>query len=97
VHLAVLAAFVQTGQALGRGELERLARAGGADPAALLAELAERDVTAFGQTGEIRRLPLLPPYPIQVSWEDAWSPTPCAPSSVGHFGDARPAGYGHRR
>src|SRR6266496_2159681 len=32
VHLAVLAAFAQTGQAPVRGELERIARAGGAEP-----------------------------------------------------------------
>jgi hypothetical protein len=31
-----------------RGELEHIARAGGADPAAVLAELAGRDVIAFG-------------------------------------------------
>ena len=71
VHLAVLAAFAQAGQAPGRVELERIARAGGADPAAVLAELAERDVLAFGQAGEIRAAyPFSPsPTPIQVSWE----------------------------
>ena len=71
VHLAVLAAFAQTGKAPGRGELERIARASGADPAAVLAELAERDVIAFGQAGEIRAAyPFSPsPTPIQVSWE----------------------------
>jgi hypothetical protein len=71
VHLAVLAAFAQTGQAPGRGELERIARAGGADPAAVLAELAGRDVIAFGQAGEIRAAyPFSPsPTPIQVTWE----------------------------
>jgi hypothetical protein len=71
VHLAVLAAFAQTGQPPGRGELERLARAGGADPAAVLAELVQRDVIAFGQAGEIRAAyPFSPsPTPIRVSWE----------------------------
>jgi hypothetical protein len=54
VHLAVLAAFAQTGRAPMRRDLERIARAGGADPAAVMAELAERDVIAFGQAGEIR-------------------------------------------
>jgi len=71
VHLAVLAAFAQAGQAPGRVELERIARAGGADPAAVLAELAERDVLAFGQAGEIRAAyPFSPsPTPIRVSWQ----------------------------
>jgi hypothetical protein len=71
VHLAVLAAFAQTGKAPGRGELERIALAGGADPAAVLAELAERDVIAFGRAGEIRAAyPFSPsPTPIRVSWE----------------------------
>src|SRR6516164_1637537 len=70
VHLAVLATFAQAGQAPGRGELERIARAGGADPAAVLAELAERDVIAFGRAGEIRAAyPFSPsPTPIRVSW-----------------------------
>jgi hypothetical protein len=71
VHLAVLATFAQTGQAPDQGELKRIARAGGADPAAVLAELAERDVIAFGTTGEIRAAyPFSPsPTPIRVSWE----------------------------
>src|SRR6516225_9657737 len=71
VHLAVLAAFAHTGRAPMRRDLERTARAGGADPAAVLAELAERDVLAFGQAGEIRAAyPFSPsPTPIQVSWE----------------------------
>jgi hypothetical protein len=71
VHLAVLATFTQTGQAPGRGELERITQAEGADPAAVLAELAERDVIAFGQAGEIRAAyPFSPsPTPIRVSWE----------------------------
>ena len=68
VHLAVLAAFARTGKAPGRSELERIAQAGGADPAAVL---AERDVIAFDQAGEIRAAyPFSPsPTPIQVSWE----------------------------
>jgi hypothetical protein len=71
VHLAVLAAFAHTGRAPMRRDLERIARAGGADPAAVLAELAERDVIAFGQAGEIRAAyPFSPtPTPIQVTWE----------------------------
>jgi hypothetical protein len=72
VHLAVLAAFAQTGRAPMRGHLARIAQAGGADPAAVLAELAERDVIAFDQAGEIRAAyPFSPsPTPIQVNWED---------------------------
>jgi Alkylmercury lyase len=71
VHLAVLAAFAETGRPPARGELERAARAGGADPVAVLAELAERDVIAFGADGEIRAAyPFSPaPTPIQVRWE----------------------------
>jgi Alkylmercury lyase len=54
----------------GRGKLERIARAGGANPAAVLAELAERDVIAFSQAGEIRAAyPFSPVHtPIRVSW-----------------------------
>ena len=37
VHMAVLAAFAETGRAPARGELERTARAHGADPAPVLA------------------------------------------------------------
>ena len=68
VHLAVLAAFAETSRPPARGELERTARAGGADPAAVL---AERDVIAFDAGGEIRAAcPFSPtPTPIRVSWE----------------------------
>jgi hypothetical protein len=71
VHLAALTAFAQTGHPPGRGELERIARAGGADPAAVMAELAEGDVIAFDQAGEIRAAyPFSPsPTPIRVTWE----------------------------
>ncbi len=70
VHLAVLAAFAQTGQGPERGELERVARAHGADPAATLAELAERDVLAFGSDGALRAAYPFSPAPtsIQVTW-----------------------------
>jgi hypothetical protein len=69
VHLAALTAFAQTGRAPMRDDLERIAQAGGADPAAVL---AERDVIAFDQAGEIRAAyPFSPsPTPIQVNWED---------------------------
>jgi hypothetical protein len=71
VHQLVLAAFAQTGRPPARGELERSVPAGGADPAALLAELAERDVIAFDADGEIRAAYPFSPAPtsIQVSWE----------------------------
>ncbi len=70
VHLAVMAAFAETGRAPARGELERTARAHGADPAAVLAELAARDVIAFGADGEIRAAYPFSPVPtgIQVRW-----------------------------
>ena len=70
VHLAVMAAFTGTGRAPARGELERTARAHGADPAAVLAELAARDVIAFGADGEIRAAYPFSPVPtgIQVRW-----------------------------
>ncbi len=54
VHLAVLAAFAGSGRPPARGELERIARACGADPAAVLAELAECEVIALDADGEIR-------------------------------------------
>lgn len=71
VHLAVLATFAGTGQPPGRGELGRIAQVHGADPATVLAELAERDVIAFGEAGDIRAAyPFSPAHtPIQVSWE----------------------------
>ena len=63
----MLAAFAQTGRAPMRGDLERIARAGGADPAAALAELAERDVIVFDQAGEIRAAyPFSPSPPLFV-------------------------------
>ena len=70
VHLTVMAAFAETGRAPERGELERTARAHGADPAAVLAELAARDVIAFGAAGEIRAAYPFSPVPtaIQVRW-----------------------------
>ena len=70
VHRAVLATFALTGQPPARGELERLARAHGADPGAVLAELAESDVLAFAADGQIRAAYPFSPVatPIQVSW-----------------------------
>ena len=86
VHLAVLATFAQTGQAPGRGELERIARAGGADPTVVLAELAERDVIAFDRAGEIRAAyPFSPtPTPIRVTWDGG--PVTCAMCAIDALG-----------
>lgn len=70
VHRAVLASFARTGQPPAHGELERLARSQGADPDAVLAELAGSDVLAFAADGEIRAAyPFSPAATaIQVSW-----------------------------
>ena len=70
VHRAVLATFVRTGQPPARGELERLARERGADPGAVLTELAESDVLAFTADGRIRAAYPFSAVttPIQVSW-----------------------------
>jgi hypothetical protein len=70
VHRAVLGAFARTGQPPGRGELEGLARGHGADPDAVLAELAGTDVLAFTTDGEIRAAYPFSPVatPIRVSW-----------------------------
>jgi hypothetical protein len=70
VHRVVLAAFAETGRAPVRDVLERLAASSGADAAAVLAELADRDVIAFDARGEIRvAYPFSPvPTPIQVRW-----------------------------
>jgi hypothetical protein len=70
VHLAVLAAFIATGQPPPRIELERLARSHGGDPGAALAELAEADVIAVDGGGEIRAAYPFSPVatPIRVSW-----------------------------
>jgi len=87
VHLAVLAAFTATGQPPARSDLERLARATGADPDAVLAELAAADVIAFAAaTGEIRAAyPFSPsPTPIRVSW--AGGPAACAMCAIDALG-----------
>ena len=71
IHLAVLGNFAETGRALTRAELERIARGQGAGPGVVLAELAGRDVLAFHGSGEIRAAyPFSPsPTPVQVTWE----------------------------
>ena len=70
VHQAVLATFVRSGQPPARCDLERLARERGADPGAVLTELAESDVLAFTADGRIRAAYPFSAVttPIQVSW-----------------------------
>jgi hypothetical protein len=100
VHLAVLAAFAQTGRTPMRGELERIARAGGADPVAVLAELAGRDVIAFGHAGEIRAAYPFSPFPTPYPGELGGWPghlRHVRHRRTRHLGDDRPAGHDHRR
>ena len=70
VQLAVLAAFIATGQPPPRTELERLARSHGGDPGAALAELAAADAIAVDSGGEIRAAYPFSPVAtqIRVSW-----------------------------
>jgi len=71
VHLAVLRAFAESGRAPLRAELERIARRQGAEPSAVLSELAGRDLLAFDGGGEVRAAYPFSPSPtsIQVTWE----------------------------
>jgi len=71
VHLAVLAAFAESSLPPARSELERIAREHGPHPAAVLAELAERDLVAFDDDGEVRAAYPFSPSPtlIKVTWE----------------------------
>lgn len=50
LHLTILEAFATTGTPPSRVAIEQLARDFGADPT----ELAERDLVAFDQRGEVR-------------------------------------------
>ena len=63
VHLAVLAAFIRTGQPPPPAELERLARAHGGPPGPVLAEVAGADVLAFTSDGRIRAAYPVSPRP----------------------------------
>lgn len=69
-HLAVLAAFAETGRAPERGELDRIVRGRDADPDAVLAELAAGDLLAFDSDGQIRAAyPFSPALTaIRVTW-----------------------------
>ncbi len=71
VHLAVLTAFADTGHAPARADLLRLASEHGSDPDTVLTELAEQDVIAFDDAGEIRAAYPFSPTPtsIRVTWE----------------------------
>jgi hypothetical protein len=70
VHHAMLTTFAETGRAPMRRDLERIAADHGAHPASVLAELAGRDLIAFGADGEIRAAYPFSPTPtrIQVTW-----------------------------
>lgn len=71
VHRAVLDRFAETGRPPTRAELEERARRHDADPQRVLAELVERDVTAFDPAGEIRAAYPYSPTPtaIHVLWD----------------------------
>lgn len=70
VHRAVLTEFAATGRAPAREKLDRIAACHGADPGAVAAELAERDVLAFTPGGQIRAAYPFSPVPtaVQVTW-----------------------------
>jgi ubiquinone/menaquinone biosynthesis C-methylase UbiE len=76
VHLAVLASFARTGQPPARAELERLADSHGADPDAVLAELAGSDALAFAADGEIRAA--YPFSPAATATRVTWPEGPAA-------------------
>ena len=85
VHRAMLAAVAETGRPPRRCDLERIASDHGADPA-VLAELAGRDVIAFGSDGEIRAAYPFSPTPTQI--EVTWAGGPvmyamCAIDALG--------------
>ncbi len=71
LHLAILETFATTGVPPSRAGIERTARGQGADPGALIAELADRDVVAFDAIGEIRAAYPFSPVPTahRVTWD----------------------------
>lgn len=85
LHLAILAAFTDTGRPPARAEL-RSAGADDVDPAEALAELARRDVVAFDERGEIRAAYPFSPTPTshRVTW--AGGPTVYAMCAVDALG-----------
>jgi len=86
LHRAVLAGFAETGRAPTRRDLERIARGHGVDPAAALAELADRDVIAFGSDGEIRAAYPFSPTPTQIEVTWAGGPVTYAMCAVDALG-----------
>lgn len=70
LHLQVLTGLTEAGTVPRRAELERTLRDDGLDPGAVLAELGERDVVAFDDSGEIRAAYPFSPVPtsIRVTW-----------------------------
>lgn len=70
VHRRVLRELAAAGRPPEPAELRRLAREQGADPDAVLAELATRDVIAFDDAGRIRAAYPFSPVPtaIRVRW-----------------------------
>jgi Alkylmercury lyase len=76
-HLTVLETLAISGRAPRRAELERATRDRDAEPGAVLAELAERDVITFDTHGEIRAA-----YPFS-----------CSPTSIQVAWDGGPAAY----
>lgn len=72
LHLAVLTAFVETGRAPTRAGLVHIGDRDGIAVSDALTELAERDVVAFDDAGEIRAAYPFSPIPtaIRVSWDD---------------------------
>lgn len=71
LHRAVLTAFAETGSAPTRADLVRIADRDGIAAADALTELAERDVVAFDDAGELRAAYPFSPNPtaIRVSWD----------------------------
>jgi alkylmercury lyase-like protein len=86
VHLAILAAFIDTGRPPARAELIRSAPDGAGDLHQALAELGRRDVVAFDECGEIRAAYPFSPTPTahRVAW--AGGPTVHAMCAVDALG-----------
>jgi hypothetical protein len=70
VHVAVLKAFAATGQPPSQAEIERMIRAGVAEPDRIRAELTAADMLAFTAGGSVRAAYPFSPVPtsIEVSW-----------------------------
>ncbi|MGH3386134.1 MAG: organomercurial lyase [Nocardioidaceae bacterium] len=86
VHLGVLTTFIETGRPPTRQQLELAAGRGGADPAAVLAELSDRDVVAYDDGGEIRAAYPFSPAPTRIRLSWAGSPPIFAMCAVDALG-----------